>query len=79
MKNFKFTINGNQYDVDVLAIEGSTATIEVNGTTYNVELHQEVPKARPVQPAATPRVAVKEGLPRLPRRLPKRVAARQPV
>lgn len=60
MKNFKFTINGNQYDVDVHEIEGGTATIEVNGTTYNVELHQEVPKARPIQPTAPPRAAVKE-------------------
>ncbi len=49
MKNFKFTINGNEYDVEVLEIEGSKARIEVNGTSYNVELHKEVPvpKAKP--------------------------------
>jgi len=60
MKNYKFTINGNQYEVEVHEIEGSTATIEVNGTTYSVELHHEVPKARPVQPAVATRAAVKE-------------------
>jgi len=59
MKNYTFTINGNQYEVEVHEIEGSMARIEVNGTTYNVEMHQEVPKTRPVQPAATPRTAVK--------------------
>jgi glutaconyl-CoA/methylmalonyl-CoA decarboxylase subunit gamma len=60
MKNYKFTINGNQYEVEVHEIEGSTATIEVNGTTYSVELHQEVPKAKVVQPVATPRATVRE-------------------
>ena len=60
MKNYKFTINGNQYEVEVHEIEGNMAHIEVNGTEYSVELHQEVPKARPVQPAATPRATVKE-------------------
>lgn len=37
MKNFKFRINGNQYDVEVLEIEGSMAKIEVNGTVYDVD------------------------------------------
>ena len=55
MKNYTFTINGNQYEVDVHDIEGNRATIEVNGTTYSVELHQEVPKVRVPQPAAAPR------------------------
>ncbi|HUW92273.1 MAG TPA: biotin/lipoyl-containing protein [Bacteroidales bacterium] len=56
MKNYTFTINGNRYEVEVHEIEGNKATIEVNGTTYSVELHQEVPKAKVVQPAATPMV-----------------------
>ncbi len=60
MKNYKFTINGNQYEVEVHEIEGNMARIEVNGTSYNVEMHQEVPKIRPVLPVATPRAAVKE-------------------
>lgn len=41
MQKFKFTIRGNEYDVEVKKMEGSQARIEVNGTCYNVELHKE--------------------------------------
>jgi len=43
MKSFKFTIQGNQYDVDVKSIEGNLAQVEVNGTSYDVEIHRQVP------------------------------------
>ena len=49
MKEFKFTINGNLYKVDVLETEGNLTKIEVNGVFYNVELHREAPKASPVR------------------------------
>lgn len=42
MKKFKFTINGNDYSVDVHGIEENLAKLEVNGTPYDVELHREV-------------------------------------
>lgn len=42
MKKFKFTINGNDYTVDVHGIEENLAKLEVNGTPYDVELHREV-------------------------------------
>ncbi len=42
MKKFKFTINGNDYTVDVHGIEENLARLEVNGTPYNVELHRKV-------------------------------------
>ncbi len=42
MKKFKFTINGNDYSVDVHGIEENLARLEVNGTPYNVELHRTV-------------------------------------
>lgn len=42
MKKFKFTIRGNNYDVELQNIEDNVAEIEVNGTTYEVEIHQEV-------------------------------------
>jgi len=48
MKNYKFRINGNQYEVDVLEVEGNMAKIEVNGTTYDVEMQREIPKVKPV-------------------------------
>lgn len=42
MKQFKFTINGNEYEVDVQNIEENIATVEVNGTTYEVTLDKEM-------------------------------------
>ncbi len=42
MKKFKFTIRGNDYDVQILNIEDDSAEIEVNGSTYQVEIHKEV-------------------------------------
>jgi len=41
MKKFKFTIRGNEYEVEVKSMEDNHAKVEVNGTTYNVELHKE--------------------------------------
>ena len=42
MKKFNFVINGNAYAVEVLGFEDHTATIEVNGTQYNVEVQKEI-------------------------------------
>ncbi len=42
MKNYKFTIRGHVYEVDILDIEGNIAEIEVNGTHYKVEVHKEL-------------------------------------
>ncbi len=46
MKKFSFTINGNQYDVEIKDVEDNVAQIEVNGTTYEVEIHREVKKSK---------------------------------
>jgi len=42
MKKFNFVINGNNYEVDVLGFEENIARIEVNGTSYNVEVQKEL-------------------------------------
>lgn len=42
MKKFKFTINGNQYETEVLSIEENIAEIEVNGTVYQVEVDKSM-------------------------------------
>jgi len=42
MKNYKFTIRGTIYDVDIHSFEDNIAEIEVNGTKYSVEVHKEV-------------------------------------
>jgi biotin carboxyl carrier protein len=62
MKNYKFRINGNQYEVEVLEVEGNMAKIEVNGTVYDVEMQREIPKVKPVTAPVQPKV-VKEASP----------------
>ena len=42
MKKFKFTISGDEYDVNIQDIEDDIAQIEVNGTRYEVEIKREV-------------------------------------
>lgn len=42
MKSYKFTIQGNQYEVDVKSVEENLAQVEVNGTQYEVEIHRQV-------------------------------------
>jgi len=44
MKKFKFTIRGNDYDVEVKDYEDNIAIVEVNGTEYEVEVHQKETK-----------------------------------
>ena len=41
MKKFKFTIRGNEYEVEVKNLEDGLAKIDVNGTSYEVELQKE--------------------------------------
>ena len=49
MKQYRFKINGNQYNVDINSVEGNIASVSVNGTSYQVEL--ENAPAAPVQAA----------------------------
>ena len=78
MKNYKFTISGHTYEVDILDVDGDLAKIEVNGTPYMVEIHQQVRQqktptlVRPVmkephknieKKEASSRLAVKSPLP----------------
>ena len=51
MKEYKYKINGNEYNVAVEELEGNKANVTVNGKTYEVELD------RPAKPAVTKPVA----------------------
>ncbi|MGN0210791.1 MAG: biotin/lipoyl-containing protein [Muribaculaceae bacterium] len=53
MKEFKYKINGNVYNVAVGDINENIAHIEVNGTPYEVEM-EEAPKPEPVKPVVRP-------------------------
>jgi glutaconyl-CoA/methylmalonyl-CoA decarboxylase subunit gamma len=50
MKRFKFTINGNKYETEILSIEDNVAEIEVNGTKYYVEVNKDI------MPTKTPKL-----------------------
>lgn len=41
MKNFKFTIKGHDYEVEIKNFEKNLAEVEVNGTLYEVEVQRE--------------------------------------
>ena len=53
MKQYKFKINGNEYNVAINSVEGQNASVTVNGTTYQVEL-ADAPVSAPVQYVAAP-------------------------
>ena len=58
MKQYKFKINGKDFDVTVNSVEGKNASVTVNGAEYQVELDQEAPAAiQPATPAAVPKPA----------------------
>ncbi len=41
MKEYKYTINGNKYDVQILDVVENVATVSVNGESYSVEMEKE--------------------------------------
>lgn len=61
MKEYKYRINGNLYKVSVGEIEKNIAHVEVNGTTYNVEMEEAAPvKVSTPKPSSAPRTATGE-------------------
>lgn len=46
MKKFKFTIKGNQYDVDILNIEDNTVEVQVNGNVYTVAVDKTLTQTK---------------------------------
>ena len=64
MKEYKYTIEGNKYDVVINEVNDTAATVTVNGEEYKVEWEKPVEekpvvKVQPVaaKPAATPAAA----------------------
>ena len=70
MKEYKYKINGNEYNVAIENIEGNIAHIQLNGVAYDVELPEQ-PKAAPAvkrvavseAPAAAPKPAARKAAP----------------
>lgn len=46
MKTYKFKVNATGYTVKIKSHEGNTINLEVNGTTYDVKLQEEVKKTK---------------------------------
>ena len=51
MKQYKFKINGNDYNVAIKSTNGNLADVTVNGVSYQVEMENSMPAAAPVQAA----------------------------
>lgn len=41
MKEYKYTINGNKYEVTIAGIEDNIANVVVNGEEYKIEMEKE--------------------------------------
>jgi len=59
MNSYKYTINGNVYKVIINRIEDTVAEVEVNGTSYKVEMNKPAKKQivtinRPAQTTVAP-------------------------
>lgn len=55
MKEYKYKINGNVYKVTIGDIEDNIAHVEVNGTSYDVEMEKKQKAApQPVKPVVRP-------------------------
>jgi len=50
MKKYKFKINGNQYNAEVVSIEDNIAEIDINGVKYSVQVERDI------QPIKTPKL-----------------------
>ena len=68
MKEYKYTINGNKYEVAIGEIVDNIATVTVNGEEYKVEMEKEAEPekkkgvvARPAAEAAAPASAPAAG------------------
>ena len=64
MKKFKFTIRGNQYEVQVNSFEDNIAEIDVNGSIYQVELEEEIKTTKTPKLVRSTPVPTKEAKPK---------------
>lgn len=46
MNDFKYKINGNEYNVHIANVEGNVAELEVNGTPYRVEMEKALKQTK---------------------------------
>ena len=56
MKNFKFNIDGKNYEVAIKNAQNGVVDIDVNGKNYTVEIEKEKPQVTPPAPAPQPQL-----------------------
>lgn len=78
MKNYKFKINGKDYDVTVGEAEGKMLSVNVNGADYQVEL-ENAPAAAPVQAAPAAKAAPAAAAPAAPKAAGAGVTVKSPL
>ena len=61
MKNYKFKINGTEYNVDINSVEGQEISLDVNGTPYKVTVDQEMKPQKTAVVKPRPRVSAAAG------------------
>ena len=61
MKEYKYTINGNKYEVVISDITENIATLTVNGEQYTVEMEKQAEKPKPVVRKAAETAESSEG------------------
>ena len=54
MKEYKYKINGNEYNVAIIDLDGNKAAVEVNGVSYQVDILGDSVAAPVARPAAKP-------------------------
>lgn len=60
MAKYQYTVEGIDYDVEILEIEDNVAKVTVNGASFEVELKQALkPTARPIKQVVAPAPAAK--------------------
>jgi glutaconyl-CoA/methylmalonyl-CoA decarboxylase subunit gamma len=65
MKRYKFRVNGNQYEAEILSIEDNVAEIEVNGTKYYVEVDKDIKPVKTPRLIRTPAVPSTDNVPQV--------------
>ena len=61
MKEYKYTINGNQYEVEIGEIVDNIASVKVNGEDYKVEMEPEAEPEKKKVVLGKPAAATSEG------------------
>ena len=60
MAKYKYTVQGVDYEVDIIEVEGTLAKVSVNGTEFEVEMKEPIStgktfnRAKAVKPVAAP-------------------------